>query len=217
MFPPSLEKRTNKMAKIYLISEEKFELKDFSSRLQKALRTNMVKVFQLRTKNQEKKEIIKNIAELKKICHDNNCLFILNDNLKLAIDTECDGAHLGLEDGSFSRKSLPKNFIIGTSCYDSRDLALTSVENGADYVSFGTFFQSKTKNSKGKPSTEILKWASEMLDVQICAIGGINDQNCQELVKSGADLLCVISYIWQNEKGEEYAIKKLYEAIQSSS
>jgi thiamine-phosphate pyrophosphorylase len=204
------------MAKIYLISEEKFELKDFSLRLEKALKTNMVEVFQLRCKNQDQQEIIKNISCLKQICHDNNCLFILNDNLNLAIKTNCDGVHLGIEDGSFSRKNLPKNFIIGTSCYDSRDLALTSVENGADYISFGAFFQSKTKNSRGKPTPEILKWANEMFDVQICAIGGINDQNCQKLVKSGADLLSVISYIWQNEKGEEYAIKKLHEAILSS-
>ena len=202
------------MAKIYLISPEKFELKDFSIQLSQALKTGLVPVFQLRLKGYENSEVLKISKELQKICFDNNCLFILNDYYKIALEIGASGVHVGQEDSSISqiRKISDPNFIIGASCYDSRDSALQATQDGANYISFGTFFESKTKNSKGKPTTEILKWANEMLDLPITAIGGINNENCKELISAGADLIAVVSYVWQNENGVEFALKKLADA-----
>ncbi|OFW79752.1 MAG: thiamine-phosphate diphosphorylase [Alphaproteobacteria bacterium RIFCSPLOWO2_01_FULL_40_26] len=203
------------MSKIYLISPPKIDLKNFSPRLEKALKAGLVPVFQLRLKDYEKSEITKIACELKKICEANNCLFLLNDFLEIALDIGASGVHLGAEDGLISeaRKKSPKNFVIGASCYDSRHLAMEAGEQGADYISFGAFFQSKTKISRGKPNIEILEWANELLDLPIAAIGGITDQNCSSLVKAGADFLCVISYIWDHELEEDAAIKNLSEAI----
>lgn len=206
------------MTQIYLISPENFELKDFSKELEIALKTELVPVFQMRVKNIEAQKIKNTASELKKICHDNNSLFILNDNHEIASEIGANGVHLGQDDKQIklARRNSAQDFIIGASCYDSRDLAVNAVESGANYISFGTFFPSKTKNSKGKPSPEIISWANEIFDVQNCAIGGINAQNCSELVKNGADFLAVISYIWQNEKGIEYGLKKLNEAFQKA-
>lgn len=200
------------MSKIYLISPPQIELKTFSKRLENALKTALVPVFQLRLKNYSDLEIAKISQELKKICQENNCLFLLNDSHQIAIDVGADGAHLGVEDGSISlaRKKSPQNFVIGASCYDSRHLAMEAGEQGADYVSFGAFFSSKTKKSRGNPSPEILEWCSEIMNLPTVAIGGITDQNCSSLVKSGADFLSVISYVWDHPLGEKIALENLY-------
>jgi thiamine-phosphate pyrophosphorylase len=204
------------MSQIYLISPPKIELKAFSQCLEKALKTALVPVFQLRLKNYSNEEIAKISRELKRICHDNNCLFILNDLLQIALEVGANGVHLGAEDGliSLARKKTPQNFVIGASCYDSRHLAMEAGESGADYISFGAFFPSKTKQSRGNPTVEILQWSREMLDLPIVAIGGINDQNCSSLVGSGADFLSVISYVWEHPQGEVEALQKLHSAME---
>jgi len=206
------------MTKIYLISPPKIELKTFSSRLENALKTTLVPAFQLRLKGYEEKEIVNIAKELKKICKENNCLFLLNDSYKLALDAGADGVHLGVDDGAISvaRKNSPTNFVIGASCYDSRDLAFVAGEQGADYLSFGAFFESKTKKSRGNPTTEILEWCSELINLPTVAIGGITDQNCAQLVKSGADFLAVISYVWDHAQGEKVALENLQRAISKS-
>ncbi len=203
------------MSQIYLISPPKIELKTFSQRLEKVLKTSLVSVFQLRLKNYPDQEIAKISRELKKICHANNCLFLLNDSFEIALDVGADGVHLGVEDGSIkaARKKSPQNFLIGASCYDSKHLAMEAGEQGADYASFGAFFSSNTKKSRGNPTVEILEWGSEMLNFPIVAIGGITDQNCSSLVKSGADFLAVISYIWDHPSGEIAAVKNLNSRI----
>jgi thiamine-phosphate pyrophosphorylase len=203
------------MSQIYLISPPQVELKTFSKRLENALETSLVSVFQLRLKNYSDQEV-KNIShEFKKICHANNCLFLLNDSCEIALDVGADGVHLGVEDGSIlsARNKSPKNFMIGASCYDSRDLAVLAEEQGADYLSFGAFFSSNTKKSRGNPSLEILEWSKAQLSLPIVAIGGITDQNCGSVVKSGADFLSVISYVWSHPQDEKIALQNLHQAI----
>ncbi len=201
--------------KIYLISPPKIDLKIFSARLQNALQTSLVPVFQLRLKGYENCEIKKIATEIKKICSDNNCLFLLNDYWEIAADISAGGVHLGVDDVSISqiRKKSPKNFVIGASCYDSRHLAMEAAEQGADYLSFGAFFESKTKKSRGNPAPEILTWCKEMMNLPIVAIGGIDNKNCNILSLAGADFLSVISYVWDHPSGESEAIKLLNDAL----
>ena len=206
------------MAQIYLISPPKIELKSFSKELEKALKTGLVPVFQLRLKDCQEEEVKETSQELKKICHANNCLFILNDSLKIALEVDADGVHLGDKDGSIKMarekvKKINPAFVIGASCYDSRHLAMEAGEQGADYISFGAFFPSKTKKSQGKPTTEILDWANEIINIPTAAIGGITDENADLLVKAGADFIAVISYVWQHPKGVNQALINLDRAI----
>lgn len=203
------------MTKIYLISPEKIELKAFYTRLEKALSTELVPVFQLRLKGYEERENIKIARELKKICVANNCLFLLNDSYKVAIEAGADGVHLGVDDGFISevRKKSPENFVIGASCYDSKDLVAEAGEQGADYISFGAFFPSKTKVSRGKPGLDLITWAREMTNIPVVAIGGISDKNCVDLAKAGADFVSVISYVWDHQDGEVMALKSLNQSL----
>lgn len=210
------------MTQIYLISPPKISLKSFSTELEKSLKTNLVPVFQLRLKDCESSDLKKISQELKKVCHANNCQFLLNDSTDLALEVGADGIHLGGEDGSIKTareksKKINPNFVIGASCYDSRHLAMEAGEWGADYISFGAFFESKTKKSRGKPTTEILEWSNEILNLPTVAIGGITDQNCSSLVKAGTDFLAVISYVWENSEGVDKALKKLDEVIKKST
>ena len=109
----------------------------------------------------------------------------------------------------FVRKNSPKNFMIGASCYDSKDLALLAAKSGANYISFGTFFPSQTKNSKGKPDPKIISWCKENINLPTVAIGGIKEENCDLLIKEKVDFLAIISYIWNHPNGENFAIKNL--------
>lgn len=203
------------MSQIYLISPPKIELESFSSRLELVLKTSLVPAFQLRLKDYPDSEVKKIASELNKICQANNCLFILNDSLDIALEINASGVHLGVDDGSISlaRQKSPKNFIIGASCYDSRHLAMEAAEQGADYISFGAFFPSKTKKSQGSPGLEIIQWSSQFMNLPIVAIGGITDKNSSSLVKSGADFISVISYIWDCPDGEVAAVKRLNDSI----
>ena len=188
------------MTKIYLISPPKIDdFKEFSLALENCLKTNLVPVFQLRLKGCEDLEIAKKAQE------------------NIAIDIGADGVHVGIEDNLISkiRAKVDDNFIIGASCYDSRHLAFESAEQGASYISFGAFFESPTKKSRGKPNPEILKWANEIMNLPTVAIGGINPENCAELVKNKADFIAVISYIWQNKGKEAENILKLSNTINS--
>lgn len=203
--------------KIYLISPPQIDLNYFFDRLKRALQTSLVPVFQLRLKDYDVAQIKEIALEVKKICDDNNCLFLLNDYYEIAAEIGAGGVHVGADDLSISsiRKKSPENFVIGASCYDSKHLAMEAAEQGADYLSFGAFFESKTKKSRGAPTTEILTWCREMMNLPIVAIGGINNTNCQSLVKSGADFVAVISYIWDHPKGESEAINLLNDSLKS--
>lgn len=200
------------MTQIYLISPPKIELNSFSKRLGNILKTNLVPVFQLRLKDYQTSELIKIAQEINKICRDNNCLFILNDFWQIALDQGFSGVHLGEGDGLISsvRKKAPQNFVIGASCYNSRHLAIEAAENEANYVAFGAFFPTTTKEAKTKAEPEILSWANEILNVPCVAIGGINADNASQ-VKS-ADFIAVISAIW-SDVDEVAAIQKLHKAI----
>ena len=114
------------MAQIYLISPPQIELKDFSPNLEKALKTGLVPVFQLRLKNYSPLEIKNFSQEIKKICDNNNCLFLLNDFYEIALEIGASGVHVGIDDKKISqiRQNSPKNFVIGASCYDSKHLAM---------------------------------------------------------------------------------------------
>ena len=199
------------MTKIYLVSPEKIILDDFAKKLEEALSTKKISVFQLRLKNISEEEILNSCQKLLPICHKFGVPFILNDDFELALKVGASGVHIGKGDGNIKeiRQIVPENFIIGASCYDSRHLAMDAAESGVDYIAFGAFFPSITKKSCGRPKAEILEWADMLLEVPTVAIGGINHQNCQELIEAKADFIAVISYIWQNSAGVREAINNL--------
>jgi len=203
------------LPQIYLISPPSFELASFAKRLDNSLKTGLVPIFQLRLKDYNEIEV-KNIAlRLQKICQQNNCKFVINDFHNVALDIGADGVHLGADDADILsvRKNSPHNFFIGASCYDSKDLAVKAVKDGADSISFGAFFTSNTKKSRGRPDVGILEWATKEISKPISVIGGIDVLNCRTFLPYKVDYLCIISAIWNHAKGEVFAIKEISDCL----
>lgn len=116
---------------------------------------------------------------------------IINDDIELALELDADGVHLGRDDGDLraARKRLPGR-VLGASCYNDGRVALAAVAAGVDYVAFGSVFASPTKPSAVRAPLSLF---SEPLGVPLCAIGGITLANAPQLIAAGADLLAVIS------------------------
>ncbi|NWN33413.1 thiamine phosphate synthase, partial [Klebsiella michiganensis] len=116
-----------------------------------------------------------------------------NDSVSLAKRLGADGVHLGQEDGDprEARAVLGPQMQIGVTCHDSRHLAMEAGEAGADYVAFGAFYPTSTKETRHRPEPVILSWWSALFELPCVAIGGITPENAPPLVKAGADFLAV--------------------------
>ena len=131
--------------------------------------------------------------------------FIVNDSVSLAKRLKADGVHLGQDDGSpkDARAELGREAQIGVTCHASRHLAMEAGEAGADYVAFGAFYPSTTKD-KGpdaeRPAPEIHSWWSKLFESPCVAIGGITPENCAPLVEAGADFLAVSGAVWNGDE-----------------
>ena len=126
-------------------------------------------------------------AELRQLCNKHGCLFIINDDLELAVSAQSDGVHLGKtdQDCKSAREKLGTGAIIGVSCYNSLETALTAARNGADYVAFGAFFPSSSKRSTVTAEPGIIRRAKAELSLPVAAIGGITPANCGTLLQQG--------------------------------
>jgi thiamine-phosphate pyrophosphorylase len=136
--------------------------------------------------------------------------FIVNDRPDLAHMLRADGVHIGQEDGSYAeaREIVGKNAIVGVTCHNSRDLAFAAGEAGADYVAFGAFFPTQTKEPKTKADIELLQWWAEAMTVPVVAIGGITVDNAKPLVDAGADFLAISAGVWNYKDGPQAAVRE---------
>jgi len=134
---------------------------------------------------------------LRHACGTASVPFIVNDDAQLAHELDADGVHLGEHDGAIveARALLGDTAIIGASCYDSLQRAGDAVAAGADYIAFGAFFPSPTKPNARRAGIDLLR-DSAGLGVPRVAIGGITPDNARPLVAAGADLLAVISGVF---------------------
>jgi thiamine-phosphate pyrophosphorylase len=118
---------------------------------------------------------------------------IVNDDVELALEIGADGAHLGRDDGDLAAaRTRLAGKILGASCYDDSARARAAVRAGADYVAFGSVFASTTKPAAVRAPLELFGEARS-LGVPLCAIGGIRLDNARQAIDAGADLLAVIS------------------------
>ncbi|KIQ96953.1 thiamine phosphate synthase [Lysobacter sp. A03] len=137
------------------------------------------------------------VTALQPLCARHGVALIINDDWRLAASSGADGAHLGKDDGELkeARAALGASAILGVSCYDRLELAQRGVAAGASYVAFGAFFESRTKPLARRASPDLLS-AAASLKVPRVAIGGITAENGRQLVEAGADLLAVISGVF---------------------
>ncbi len=139
--------------------------------------------------------------ELVKICHQHNVPLLINDDIELASLIGADGVHLGREDGAViqARNLLGSDAIIGVSCYDFVEQAITAQAQGATYAAFGRFFPSSSKPLAAPAHIETLRLAKRALTIPIVAIGGILPDNGGQLLAAGADLLAVIGGVFDDQ------------------
>ena len=187
----------------------------FPEQLQQALEAGPVAAFQFRVKDVEQGEAERLAEPLKEICDAHDVAFIVNDDVDLAKRLAADGVHLGQGDGDLkdARAELGDQIQIGITCHDSRHLAMEAGEGGANYVAFGAFFPTTTKETRHRPEVDILEWWSTIMEIPCVAIGGITPDNCQPLVDAGADFLAVSGSVWNDPEGPTYAVKRFNEIL----
>ena len=196
---------------IYLISPKKILSSDFYKNLEKLFKTKKVFFFQLRVKKENKQNIIKISKKIIKLTKKYKVNFIINDDPYLAIKINADGCHIGQNDFDIKKaRKILKNKILGITCHNSIKLAKVAIGNKADYLAFGSFYQSKTKKIKYRADIKILHLAKKITSIPIVAIGGINSNNYKKLLLNKAKFLAISGYIWNNKKYKPLeAIKKL--------
>ena len=178
---------------------------EFPDRLERALAAGPVAAFQFRVKGLDQHEAARLAGPLQEICAAREVAFIVNDSVALARRLKADGVHLGQQDASVreAREALGREAQIGVTCHASRHLAMEAGEAGADYVAFGAFFPSTTKD-KGpdaeRPEPELLHWWSTLFEIPCVAIGGITPENCRPLAGAGADFLAVSGAVWNGDE-----------------
>jgi thiamine-phosphate pyrophosphorylase len=194
--------------RLYLITPPAFELAAFSRALEDALAGGDVACVQLRLKDVSDVEVLRIGAELKPIVQGSGAAFILNDRPDLAARLDADGVHVGQEDASYdeARAALGRDRIVGVTCHNSRDLAYAAAEAGADYVAFGAFYPTDTKQPNYWAEPELLDIWQETMETPCVAIGGIIVDNAEPLVRAGADFLAVSAGVWSHAEGPRAAV-----------
>lgn len=198
----------SRRCRLYLITPPAFELAPFARALEDALAAGDVAAVQLRLKDTSDADILRIGAALKPIVQNAGAAFILNDRPDLAAKLDADGVHVGQDDASYAqaRAAIGKDKIVGVTCHDSRHLAMEAAEAGADYIAFGAFYPTGTKNPKTRAEPELLEIWSEIAETPCVAIGGITVENAAPLIRAGADFLAVSAGVWSCPRGPSAAV-----------
>ena len=198
----------SRRARLYLITPPTFELAAFTRALEDALAGGDVAAVQLRLKDLGDAEVLAAGEALKGAVQSAGAAFIVNDRPDLAARLGADGVHIGQEDDSYAeaRRIVGGDRIVGVTAHNSRHLAMEAAEAGADYVAFGAFYPTGTKQPKFWAEPEILEIWQETMETPCVAIGGINVDNAEPLVRAGADFLGVSAGVWTHPDGPRAAV-----------
>lgn len=204
------------LCRLYLITPPRLDdLAGFGRSLAHALDAGDVAALQIRLKDAPDAVIAAAVDALSPIAHARDVAVILNDRPDLAAKLGCDGVHIGQEDAPYAeaRRLVGKERMVGVTCHNSRHLAMEAAEAGADYVAFGAFFPTTTKEAKTRADPEILTVWQETMQTPCVAIGGITAENAHLLAAAGADFLAVSSGVWSYGDGPAAAVRALNAAI----
>lgn len=203
-----MERDDDNRCRLYLITPPAFDPEVFKRELEAALGGGDVACLQLRIKGADDGAVRRAARALMPLCHAHDVAFILNDRPDLAAALGADGVHIGQEDADYAsaRAAMGSAGIVGVTCHDSKHLAYEAAEQGADYVAFGAFFPTATKEPKTRADVELLRDWSMSMTVPCVAIGGITVENCAPLVEAGADFLAVVNGVWGYAAGPAAAV-----------
>lgn len=200
---------------LYLVTPPAIDLEPFADALQRALDGGAVAALQLRLKGSDDDSVRRAAARLLPLCRGHDVVFLLNDRPDLAVEMGADGVHLGQDDtpAREARRMMGADAVIGVTCHNSRDLAFQAAEDGADYVAFGAFFPTRTKEAKTRAEPWLIAWWHEVATVPQVAIGGITAANCAPLVAAGVDFLAVSGGVWNHSEGPTRAVQAFHTVI----
>lgn len=200
---------------LYLITPPVFDLDTFLPTFIEALEGGEVACVQLRIKAADggpapRNDVRQTAKVLMPEAQKRDVAFLINDDAELAAELGADGVHVGQDDmkAQAARDIVGKDAIVGVTCHNSRHLAMEASEVGADYIAFGAFYPTGTKDAKAKAEPENLEIWSTMTNVPCVAIGGITVDNAQPLIEAGADFLAVVAGVWDHQDGPAQAVKK---------
>jgi thiamine-phosphate pyrophosphorylase len=202
--------------RLYLITPPQIvDLAGFGRALGEAMEGGDVGAVQLRLKDVPDEIVAAAVHMMRPIVGARRAPLILNDRPDLAARLGCDGVHIGQDDAPYgeARRLVGTERIVGVTCHDSRHLAMEAAEAGADYVAFGAFFPTSTKQAITRAEPEILEiWQENMLTPCV-AIGGITPANCGALVTAGADFIAASASVWTHPEGPRAAVAAFNAAI----
>lgn len=201
---------------LYLLTPPALDPAEFAPLLEAALATGEVPALQIRLKDVDDAAIRAAVQVLLPIAHNHGSAVILNDRPDLAAELGCDGVHIGQEDTPYdeARRIMGAEATVGVTCHDSRDLAYELAEAGADYVAFGAFYETDTKQAKTRAPVELLSDWALTTTVPCVAIGGITVKNCVPLIAAGADFLAVSGGVWNHPDGPAAAVARFAELFE---
>lgn len=204
---------------LYLITPPAIpDLPAFARVLGEALDAGAVAALQIRLKDVDDAAVLAAVAALKPVAQARGVAVILNDRPDLAARSGCDGVHVGQSDASYAeaRRTMGPNAMIGVTCHDSRELAMDAAEAGADYVAFGAFYPTTTKETAHRPEPEILTIWQETVETPCVAIGGITAANAADLARAGADFVAVSAAVWSHPQGPVAAVRELDQVLSAA-
>lgn len=201
--------------RLYLITPPAIDdLAAFGHQLALALDAGDVAALQIRLKDAPDEVVAAAVDALAPIAQARGVAVILNDRPDLAARLPVDGVHVGQSDMSCREaRKLMGDRMVGVTCHDSRHLAMEAAEAGADYVAFGAFFPTNTKDAPTTADPEILTIWQETMETPCVAIGGITAANAAGLAAAGADFLAVSAGVWAHPEGPAAAVAALNAAI----
>ena len=195
------------MTQLYLITPPRID-PAFVQTLESALLAGEVAALQIRLKDHTVDEVRALAPALVECAQKHGVAAIMTDSAELADELGCDGVHIGQQDGRIkdARAIMGKDRSVGVTCHDSRHLAMTAGEAGADYVAFGAFFPTTTKDAPTQADITLLNWWIELFELPCVAIGGITVDNARPLIEAGADFLAVSGGVWNHADGPAAAV-----------
>ena len=196
---------------LYLLTPPSIDdVSAFCKTLKTTLSAAPVACLQIRLKTLENSALVQAGKPITAICHAAGVEVILNDHPDLVAKIGADGAHIGQEDMDYfsSREVLGGDAILGVTCHNSKELAFAAAKAGADYVAFGAFFETQTKDPKTRAELEILSWWHEAVEIPSVAIGGITTENAKAVIAAGADFIAVSSGVRDHPDGPAAAVSQ---------
>jgi thiamine-phosphate pyrophosphorylase len=156
------------------------------------------RILQYRDKGSDATRRARQAGALRERCRRHRALFIVNDDVELALRSGADGVHLGRGDATVqeARRILGPPAVIGASCYDDLRRAAQAADAGADYLAFGSFFPSAVKPDAVRPALDLLREARRRFRLPVVAIGGITPQNAAAVIEAGAHAVAVVTALF---------------------